>query len=272
MTLGSLTIVGTGIRALSHLTNETRIHMERADVLFYLVADPLTLDWIKCTFQDSISLKKHYVEGVPRIKSYQAMVDEVMTSVRDGLNVCCAFYGHPSIFVYPSHEMIKQCKDLNINYEMCPGISADACLYADLSIDPAKNGLMSYEATDFLVFDRPFSNYCGLVLWQIGVIGDLSYHEERDARRGLAFLSTRLKDAYSDGHTAVLYEAASIPVMPPRIIRTTIKKLPEETVSAITTLYIPPEHLAQINISAVESLGLNLERLHSDSTAFSRNR
>src|SRR5690606_41924587 len=46
---------------------------------------------------------------------------------------------------------------------MEPGISAEACLYADLGIDPGRHGVQSMEATHFLVYDR-VPDTSGLVL------------------------------------------------------------------------------------------------------------
>lgn len=267
---GTLTIVGTGIRAISHLTNEARVHMERADILFYLVADPLTRNWIESLGNATISLMHHYVEGMPRLDSYTNMIKEIMKHVQDGGDVCCAFYGHPSVFVYPSHELVRLCRDDGIVCEVCPSISADACLYADLSIDPAKNGLASYEATDFLVFDRPASPACGLVLWQIGVIGDLGYHKHRDVRHGLSVLTNKLVSIYPNDHHCFVYEAATLPIMSARIQEVMLGQLASANVTAISTLYLPPSCRPELNAAMLKALGLSIGDLKANSTLFQR--
>lgn len=267
---GNLTIVGTGIRAISHITNEARVHLERADFLFYLVTDPLTESWILDHNGNARSLMSHYHEGTPRLESYRAMVEEVLACARKGVDVCCAFYGHPSVFVYPSHELVRRCANEDLACEVCPGISADGCLYADLGVDPAKDGLISYEATDFLIFDRPFSVSCGLVLWQIGVIGDLGYHRHRDVRRGLHALTEKLLGGYAPDQPCVVYQAATLPLMPCSIERVRLDALPKATVTAISTLYVPPAAKPALNAAVAASLGLSIQQIESASTAFQR--
>ena len=44
---GSLVVVGTGIRVIEQTTPEALGAMQRADKLFYLVADPLSDAWVR---------------------------------------------------------------------------------------------------------------------------------------------------------------------------------------------------------------------------------
>ena len=78
------------------------------------------------------------VEGRSRLDTYQDMVDRILACVREGSDVCVAFYGHPGVFVYPSHEAIKRARIEGYKATMLPGISAEDCLFADLGIDPGK--------------------------------------------------------------------------------------------------------------------------------------
>ena len=82
------------------------------------------------------------------------------------------FYGHQRVFVHPGHESIRRAHMEGFPACMLPGISAEDCLFAELGIDPSKNGCQSFEATDFLVYKRKFDNRSSLILWQIGANGD----------------------------------------------------------------------------------------------------
>src|SRR5438876_10133388 len=93
---------------------------------------------------------------------------------------------------------------------MLPAVSALDCLVADLGIDPAATGLQSYEATDFLVHRRPPDEAATLVLWQIGVVGELGYATE-PRRENLALLVERLVETYPRDHEAIVYEASPYP-------------------------------------------------------------
>jgi predicted XRE-type DNA-binding protein len=69
---------------------------------------------------------------------------------------------------------------------MLPAISADSCLYADLEIDPARDGCQSFEATDFLVHDRLVDSRSLLIHWQIGMICDATFQASGYANEKMA--------------------------------------------------------------------------------------
>ena len=99
------------------------------------------------------------------------MAEAILEPVRAGKRVCAAFYGHPGVFVLPSHEAIARARAEGFDATMLPGVSAEDCLVADLGVDPARNGLQSYEAGDFLRRRPAIEPTTALVLWQIGVVG-----------------------------------------------------------------------------------------------------
>jgi hypothetical protein len=91
--------------------------------------------------------------------------------VRKGENVVSIFYGHPGVFVSPSHRTIALASEEGHSAKMLPGISAEDCLYADLAVDPSSAGCVTYEATDLLLSNRSLIPSSHLVLYQVGVIG-----------------------------------------------------------------------------------------------------
>lgn len=133
---GTLVVVGTGIQAARHTTQEALSYIKNADKVLYLVADPGSEVWIQMKNKTAESLRDCYKDGEPRINAYLSMVNRILKYVKDGLRVCVAFYGHAGIFVLPSHEGIKQARELGFTAYMLPGISAEDCLFADLGIDP----------------------------------------------------------------------------------------------------------------------------------------
>src|SRR5205085_11822477 len=135
MKKGSLVIVGTGIRTVGHLTTEAIAWMKAADKLLYVVADPIAEDVIKRFNPDGAeSLSELYDDGKPRMDTYDEMVERILSCVRNGLRTCVAFYGHPGVFVYPSHESIRRARSEGFSAKMLPGISAEDCLFADMGI------------------------------------------------------------------------------------------------------------------------------------------
>jgi len=252
---GSLVIVGTGLKTALHLTPEAREEISRADPVFYLVSDPLSERWIKQLKPTARSLASCYVPGRPRMAAYRRMVDKILAPVRSGRRVCAAFYGHPGVSVFPSHEAIRKAREGGFDARMLPGISVEDCLFSELGLDPARSGCQSFEATDFLVYRRRFDPSSALVLWQVGVVGNLDY-SFRPARSGLRLLARRLARVYGKNHEVVLYEASVLPVLPSTIRSTTLDELPSAGVTGSMTLFVPPmprppdqESLRQLNFS-----------------------
>src|SRR5205814_145574 len=144
---GSLTVVGTGIRAGLHLTPEAREAFVGAEVALYLVADVVAESWVRELNPNARSLHDHYRLGVPRQDIYDRMTETILAEVRSGADVCVAFYGHPGVFVYPSHAAIARARVDGFSARMLPAVSAEDCLFADLGVDPGTTGCQSYEAT-----------------------------------------------------------------------------------------------------------------------------
>jgi uncharacterized protein YabN with tetrapyrrole methylase and pyrophosphatase domain len=259
---GSLTVVGTGIQALGHLTFEARANITHADAVLYLVNEPVTERYIQELNPAAQSLHPLYASGKERIASYLEMVEQILAGVRRGLRVCAVFYGHPGVFVFPSHEAIRQARSEGYAAEMLPAVSAEDCLFADLGIDPALAGCQSFEATDFLVFGRRFDPTCSLVLWQIGVIGHLTFeHGGYDYRPGLEVLVRHLLETYPPDHLVVVYEAAHLPTAQTRHDAVPLGQLASADVTPVSTLYVPPREPAEADEEMLARLGLAKDSL-----------
>ena len=241
---GSLVVVGTGIKTVGQLTVEALAWMERADVLLYVVGDPIAEAVIqRLKPRDSEDLSMYYKEGEQRIHAYNAMIDHILKCVRAGRLTVSAFYGHPGVFAYPSHESIRQARREGYEARMLPGISSEDCMFADLGVDPAVGGCQSYEATDFLV-NAPFiDNSTQLVIWQIGTLGDLTYRRVKYDTRAMPLLVQRLCQFYPLSHIITVYEAPMFPHVEPMIAQIPLYSLSDFPISAAMTLYIPPARI-----------------------------
>jgi hypothetical protein len=138
---------------------------------------------------------------------------------------------------------------------MLPGISAEDCLFADLGIDPAASGCQSFEATDFLIRPRTFDTSVSLILWQIGVVGEMGY-KSRISLNGLRILVDALQHHYDPAHEVVIYEAAVYPHCDPFVKHLNLARLPESGISPVTTLYVPPKARALLDLDMVDRLGI----------------
>jgi uncharacterized protein YabN with tetrapyrrole methylase and pyrophosphatase domain len=238
---GSLTVIGTGIRTVGQLTLEAIAWIKEADILLHVVADPIAEAAMKRLNPDgAVSLSSYYREGLPRLDTYHAMVEHILSCVRDRQTTVAAFYGHPGVFAYPSHESIRRARAEGYSARMLPGISSEDCLFADLGVDPAVGGCQSYEATDFLLNARMIDTSSQLILWQIGTLGDWTYKSQAYDLRAFPLLVQRLCELYSPWHEVVAYEAAVLPGCEPVIKRMPLASLTQFHVNAATTLYVPP--------------------------------
>ena len=240
---GSLVVVGTGIRTVGHLTMEAVAWIRQADKVLYVVGDPVAEAMLKeLNPGGAESLSVLYAEGKQRIDTYNQMVERTLECIRGGLLTCMACYGHPGVFVYPSHESIRRARAEGFSARMLPGISAEDCLFADLGVDPGIMGCQSYEATDFLVNRRVIDPTSSVVLWQIGVVGDATFQKTGYDLSAMPLLIERLLSIYPATHPMYLYEAAVFHGCEPVIRQITAPELAQGPLSAGYTLYIPPAY------------------------------
>ena len=254
---GSLAVVGTGIESLGHLTPAARNELRRAQKVFYLAADPVTEETLLALNPRSESLRPLYKVGRNRLVTYAAMAQRVMTEVRRGRRVCFALYGHPGVFARPAHSAVSIARSEGYRATMLPGVSADACLIADLGIDPATFGLQSYEATDFVVHRRKADNRSGLLLWQVGCMGRVDYPSGPIDRTKIALLTEMLLEIYPRKHQAQLYEAPTLPGFEPSIETVRIGSLHEGPITTVTTMYVPPSRRAKVDRAMLARLGIH---------------
>ena len=238
---GSLLIVGVGITGVGQVTLEAAAAIEAADQVFYLVLERTTELWIRQANPRASTLSDLYAAGKERRQTYAEMTARIVSAVRQGQRVCAVFYGHPAVFVESSHAAVRELVADGYKARILPGISADGCLYAELGFNPGAHGVQSFEATDFLRARRIFDPTSNLLLWQVGVLGEI------DARVGgrcvperLLALVEYLRPHYPERHEIVLYYAPTFVAHKAFIERVALHDLPRTAISPLALLYVPP--------------------------------
>ena len=137
---------------------------------------------------------------------------------------------------------------------MEPGISAEACLYADLDLDPGEHGVQSLEATQFLIQQRQIDPSSLLLLWQVSQAGNIDCvgFEARSGR--IRILVDKLLRWYPETTETILYEAATLPIQDFRAERVALSALPDAVLNPATTLVIPPTLAAEPDQAALRRL------------------
>ncbi len=267
MKKGRLSIVGTGIITPAHLSQESINRIESADIVHVLVPDALGLLTIKKLNSNIKNLAELYFDsntgknGSNRLEAYNLMVESILESVRLGQNVCAIFYGHPGVFVYPSHECIRKAKEEGHKAQMLPAISAEDCLFADLGVDPCDLGCQAYEASQYMFYQHSLNTHAALILWQIGVVGDVSLTKLEPSEYGLTMLQEKLLTLYPADHKITLYEASTLPIMQPRIEEITLSQLAVTEVKTITTLYVPPLSAPALDLAFCNKWNVDISQL-----------
>jgi len=259
----SLIIVGLGIQFLSHVSTQAKTYIEQTNKLLYLVNEPLTEEWLKKLNPSSESLDKIYNSYQSRLESYQAITMHILNSINKFKHVCVAIYGHPTVFAKSALDAAIKAKQEKIAVKIFPAISAEDCLFADCMFDPGQYGCQSFEATDFLIHKRLYERNSHLVLWQIGIIGNV-YHQPQlinQPKKALGILIDYLAEKYPLNHKVIVYEAALYPTFEPRIEEIMLKELIGIKLSKISTLYIPPLEKSAYDMEMLKKLNIDLNEL-----------
>lgn len=253
MKRGRLVVVGSGIQLGRHLPERAVSEIRAADVVFCL-ADAFQMEALRADRPDMVSLAGLYAEGKDRRQTYREMEAAILEPVFDGRVVCAVFYGHPGVFADVPHGAMRKARERGHGARMEPGISAEACLYADLGIDPGKRGVQSYEATQFLVYRHRVNPAALLILWQVALTGDLDCASFETRPDRLRVLVDKLLRDYPSDTEVILYEAARLPVERFRADRMPLNDLPTARYREYTTLIVPPVRTLEPDVVSLDAL------------------
>jgi len=251
---GSLVCVGTGMTLGAHISPIATSHIAQADVVFSLMSTGITERWVEEMHDDVQSLQPYYQEGKNRNITYNEMVEAILSEVRAGKSVVAVFYGHPGVFACVSHKAIKQAELENFPAHMEAGISAEDCLYADLSIDPGKTGCINYECSQFMFYQRNIDPAAHLILWQVGLAGDKSLEKFSTGKAYRQVLVDLLLETYPSDHQVILYQAKVLPIDTLRAEHIALTDLVEAELFMHTTLVIPPSEKMRPNQVVLDKL------------------
>jgi hypothetical protein len=256
---GELVVLGSGL-AIYDRTADIESELVSADHVFYCLCDRLTQVWVSKLRPDALDLAALYDERVERYATYARMAEAMLFYVRQGRKVVAILYGHPGVFATPAHRAIKIARSEGHRARMRPGISALDYLVADLGFDPALPGLQSFEATDLLLRRRTIDPSLHIVLWQVGVVGELGFKADGFAKIGLPELQRVLIETYGPDWAVVHYVAPQYAGVEPLIENILISDLlkPETRgkLSAVSTFYIAPQLAVETDEIFARQIGL----------------
>ncbi|HYC03151.1 MAG TPA: SAM-dependent methyltransferase [Azospirillaceae bacterium] len=254
---GRLTIVGSGIKSIAHLTREAIGHIRAADIVFHATADAISEADIRALNPNAVNLTGLYGSDKHRAATYADMAEAMLAAARGGREVVGVFYGHPGWFVDPAKKALEIADREGIPARMLPGISSVDCLLADLRVDPCVEGCQILDATDLLVRHRPVVTANHVVILQVGLVGT-EMRPVGGSRPARTMLLERLISLYGAGHPSVLYVGAVQPGAEARTWRRPLGAYRDDsTLMSIplgSTLYLPPRERLEEDQSVREAL------------------
>lgn len=233
-----LSIVGTGI-SVGQISLESRTLIQASDFVCFIVSDEATASYIRELNPKTFDLATLYRKGVPRDRIYEEMADRIVAYCDEYNDVCAVFYGHPGVFVTPSHRAIKKARAKGIQARMYPGISAEDCLFADLDIDPGL-GCQTYEATWFWKNRIKPDRRVLLIIWQVPVAGQMEWEPGKPHPDAIAYIRDAILESHGDDTEAFIYTASRIPLGKPEIQTIKVRDLAAAKMNPISTMCVLP--------------------------------
>ncbi len=254
MSKGRLVCVSLGMKLGAHISPICKAHLQNASKVFFATSNPLMGAWIKEINPNSRSLNSLYEVGKSRLDTYREMHNLILTDVRAGEYVCAAFYGHAGVFAKVPHQIIRTAKQEGYQAHMEPGISAEDCLYADMSIDPGKYGCLHLESSQFLLYKRVIDTCAFVILWQIGIAGDINYDEFGTNEVKINILKRKLLKYYEPTQKVYIYKCGLYSFESPAIQELVISDLDSAKVDLHSTLVIPPRDKMEKDYLTIDEL------------------
>lgn len=249
-----LALVGTGIKTISHVTEEAKGYICDCDKVLYLINESLQEKYIKRLAKSSESLESIYFKSELREIAYNNIAKKIHSEFENYNSLCVVIYGHPCVFATPGLLALTNF-DKRVKTVICPAISAQDCLYADLRFDPASGGIQTFDATEYLLYDKLIDIFSHTVIYQIGMVGNLGLPTNKINSEAINFIKKKLVSVYKKEKKAIIYESALYPGTNPKIFEFDLDDLDKQELTAISTLYIPPDEIQrEPNLDAVKLL------------------
>lgn len=256
---GELIIIGSGIETIGFSVGDEAL-LRSADKVLFCVADPATVIWLKRLRPDALDLYVLYGDDKVRYTTYMQMAEAQLHWVRQGLRVVVVFYGHPGIFVLSTHRAIQIARREGHQAVMKAGVSALDTLCADLGVDPSHPGLQTHEATDALSRRRHLDTSLHVVLWQVGVIGELGYRRKGYLNQSFSYFVSWLQECYGEDYEVTHYIGSRYPTIDPLIQTYRLDELHapavQSEITGLSTFYLPPRDVVPTDPRTAEDLGI----------------
>ena len=235
-------VVGLGITAGVHLTDETREALGRVHEVLFVDNGAGTREVLAryCPRVRSL-FAESYVEADSRLTAYHRMAISVVGTAMDHAPIAFAMQGHPLVGAYAPVLIHDLAATLGLRTVVLPGLCHLDALFAELLFDPFAQGLQAYEATDLLLRRRPLRPDVPALLFQVGNVETRLYTERVSRPDRMHRLLAHLEHFYPPEHRVQALYASPHPSMPTTCYTFVLSRLPEyaPVLHPGFTLFIP---------------------------------
>lgn len=253
--MNKLIVVGSGIKSIAHLTEETKRIIQSADKVLYLVNEDNLKLWIQREAKIAESLESIYFGSNNRVEVYANITNHILSEYENVAILCVVFYGHPTVFADSALSAVRHIKANNGSAIILPAISSLDCLFSDLQIDPGHQGCFTIDATELLIYERFIDPFAHIILLQIFNLG---MHDTARTNK-LNILYNYLLLYYPNEYPVCIYEAAILPTQLPRMQWIKLQDLSIIDLKPISTLYIPPNKVKGLSEKNLTLLKMNIK-------------
>jgi uncharacterized protein YabN with tetrapyrrole methylase and pyrophosphatase domain len=236
-------VVGLGMVGYAQVTREAEGVLENAGSIYLLSDDSLVTEFCEGFDAEVVHLSEEYTENERRVAIYERMADRVLQRAESAAEpVVLAVYGHPLVGVSPTKFVIARAPERDVTVHVKPGISSLDSLYVDLEVDPLRNGMQVYEATDFLLREFDPTPDVPLFLLQIGLLETGLYSTAESAPGRFDRMKEYLLERYPASHELQLVKTATYPVADSEITTFELGEFGTvaDDIDIAHTLYVPP--------------------------------
>ncbi|QCC48711.1 hypothetical protein DV707_14170 [Halobellus limi] len=196
----------------NQLTDEVDVALDRSDRIFLLHPHDIVAEALSDRFGAVVRLGSEYEEGRPRAETYDSIVDRVVSAAADADSpVALATYGHPTVGVTPTDDIVRRGEAAGVDVDVRPGISSLDAMYVDLGLNPFETGLQMFEVNDLLLRELPLTPSVPAFLFQVGTVGSRLYTARPNAPERFTRLRRYLERFYPPTHEVSLVRAATLP-------------------------------------------------------------
>ncbi len=170
---GSISIFGTGVKAIAQITLETNFLLQKMDKVFHMSSNDSIAKYLDSIGCEEVNLNYLYAEGNQRKNVYKK-ISEIIVSKVSTNKIDCAFLttGNPVFLNTIVRYICDLAKAKGVPVNIYPGVSSIDSILVDIRLPVGLTGLQCYECTHFIKFQPHIDIRVPLLLFQPGVIED----------------------------------------------------------------------------------------------------